>query len=66
VKLPGGSTWSWNAKTPLQAFLDAFETTDEDTRRTCLANHARQVRDHMKILSGKNYWEHFEARPSSS
>jgi DNA recombination protein RmuC len=52
-----------DAKTPLQAFLDAFETTDEDARRVCLANHARQVRDHMNTLSGKKYWEQFDATP---
>jgi DNA recombination protein RmuC len=63
VKLPGGKHVVVDAKTPLQAFLEAFETTDEDARRACLANHARQVRDHMKILSGKNYWEQFEATP---
>ncbi|MGC1975503.1 MAG: DNA recombination protein RmuC [Candidatus Sulfotelmatobacter sp.] len=63
VKLPGGKNVVVDAKTPLQAFLDAFETTDEDARRACLANHARQVRDHMKVLSGKNYWEQFEATP---
>jgi len=63
VKLPGGKNVVVDAKTPLQAFLDAFETTDEETRRACLANHARQVRDHMKTLAGKNYWEQFEATP---
>src|SRR5580698_5088153 len=63
VNLPGGKKVVVDAKTPLQAFLDAFETTDEDARRACLATHARQVRDHMKILSGKSYWEQFEATP---
>src|SRR5579871_1204116 len=63
VKLPGGKSVVVDAKTPLQAFLDAFETTDEEARRACLANHARQVRDHMKTLAGKNYWEQFEATP---
>jgi DNA recombination protein RmuC len=63
VNLPGGKHVVVDAKTPLQAFLEAFETNDEETRRTCLANHARQVRDHMKTLAGKNYWEQFESTP---
>jgi len=63
VKLPGGKSVVVDAKTPLQAFLDAFETTDEDARRVALANHARQVREHMNTLSGKRYWEQFEATP---
>src|SRR5258708_270095 len=63
VKLPGGKHIVVDAKTPLQAFLEAFETTDEDARRACLASHARQVRDHMNILSGKKYWEQFDATP---
>jgi DNA recombination protein RmuC len=63
VKLPGGKSVVVDAKTPLQAFLEAFETNDEEARRAALANHARQVRDHMKTLSGKNYWEQFEATP---
>ncbi len=63
VKLPGGKSVVVDAKTPLQAFLEAFETTDEHARRACLANHARQVRDHMDTLSGKKYWEQFETTP---
>ncbi len=63
VKLPGGKNVVVDAKTPLQAFLEAFETSDEEARRSSLAAHARQVRDHMKTLSGKNYWEQFETTP---
>jgi DNA recombination protein RmuC len=63
VKLPGGKHVVVDAKTPLQAFLEAFETSDEDTRRACLLNHSRQVREHMTRLSGKSYWEQFEATP---
>jgi DNA recombination protein RmuC len=63
VKLPGGKHVVVDAKTPLQAFLEAFETNDEEARRACLANHARQVRDHMKTLAGKSYWEQFESTP---
>lgn len=63
VKLPGGKHVVVDAKTPLQAFLEAFETSDESARRACLENHARQVREHINTLSGKKYWEQFDSTP---
>src|ERR1700724_2167486 len=61
VRLPGAKNVVVDAKTPLQAFLDAFEATDDDVRQARLADHARQVRDHMTRLSSKAYWEQFES-----
>lgn len=63
VKLPGGKNLVVDAKTPLAAYLDAMETQDEDVRRAKLADHARQVRDHMIKLGSKSYWEQFEHTP---
>jgi DNA recombination protein RmuC len=63
VKLPGGKKVVVDAKTPLQAYLEAIEAQDDDVRRARLADHARQVRDHMARLSSKSYWEQFEASP---
>ena len=57
VHLPGGKQIVVDAKTPLEAFLDAQDAADEDTRTTRLQAHARQVRDHMDRLGGKAYWE---------
>src|ERR1700692_2695352 len=63
VKLPGGKKVVVDAKTPLQAYLEAIEAPDDDVRRARLADHARQVRDHMTRLSSKSYWEQFDASP---
>jgi len=57
VKLPGGKNVVVDAKAPLQAYLDALETEDEDGKKTHLQNHARQIRDHMVNLGSKGYWE---------
>ena len=63
VKLPGGKNVVVDAKTPLQQYLEAVEATDDEVRRVKLGEHARQVRDHMRALASKSYWEQFESNP---
>lgn len=63
VSLPGDKRVVIDAKAPLQAFLDAHEAQDDATRKLALARHARHLRDHVKSLGSKAYWEQFEAAP---
>jgi len=63
VHLPNGRDIAVDAKAPLQAFLDAAAATTEDDRRAKLARHAQLVRDRMKELAAKAYWDQFDPAP---
>lgn len=63
VKLPGGKSLVIDAKAPLEAYLDSLELTDEAACRAKLADHARQIRDHINKLSLKQYWDQFDDTP---
>ena len=63
VRLPGGKNIVVDAKAPLAAYLEALEATDEDEKKRKLADHARQVRDHLRKLGQKAYWEQFRPSP---
>ncbi len=63
VHLPGAKQVVVDAKVPLQAFLDANDATDEESRRAHLVIHARQLRAHVDSLTKKTYWKQFENSP---
>ena len=63
VKLPGGKQLVVDAKAPLSAYLDALEAQDEGSRRAHLANHARQLRNHVAQLARKAYWDQLDHTP---
>jgi DNA recombination protein RmuC len=63
VRLPGRRTIVVDSKAPLQAYLEALDALDEETRRLRLQAHARQIRVHLQSLSSKSYWEQMELTP---
>ncbi len=63
VHLAGGRAVVVDAKVPLDAHLDALATDDPDEAATHLQRHARQVRQHVTVLSEKAYWRALPAHP---
>ncbi len=63
VKLPGGKNVVVDAKAPLAAYLESLEAPDEASRTEKLRTHARQIRDHLRALGQKSYWEQFNPTP---
>jgi DNA recombination protein RmuC len=63
VKLPGGKSLVIDAKTPMDAYLQAIEAPTEPERREKLMVHARNIKDHMKQLGAKSYWKQFQPAP---
>lgn len=63
VRMPESRTIVIDAKTPLDAYLDASEAADDEARRLALARHAVQVEQRVRELGQKSYWEQFEHSP---
>jgi DNA recombination protein RmuC len=63
VRMPEARDLVVDAKTPLDAYMDAIEASDDETRAAALARHARHVEQRVRELSLKSYWEQFENSP---
>jgi DNA recombination protein RmuC len=63
IQLPNGREIVVDAKTPLDAFLDASGNADPAAQKIRFEAHAQRVKAHLKELSGKAYWKQFEKAP---
>ena len=63
VRMPDHRELVVDVKTPLDAYLEAIEAKDDAQRKQRLEKHARNVRDHIRKLASKTYWEQFSKSP---
>ncbi len=63
VRMPDQRELIIDAKTPLDAYLNATQTTDAEIRDQSLVRHARNVRERMRELASKSYWSQFKNSP---
>ncbi len=63
VNLVGGRQVVVDAKVPLDAYLDATSTDDEEEQAAHLRRHVGQLRSHIDGLSSKQYWRSLSETP---
>ncbi len=63
VRMPDQRELVVDVKTPLDAYLSAAEAKDDAERKKGLERHAKNVRNHIRMLSSKAYWDQFERSP---
>jgi DNA recombination protein RmuC len=63
ISLPGGKNVVVDAKTPLEAYLEALDADEGEKRQAQLARHARHIKKHIGDLSRKAYWDLFDPSP---
>lgn len=63
VRMPDQRELIIDAKTPLDAYLNATQATDTNLREQSLVRHARNVRERMRELASKAYWSQFKNSP---
>ena len=63
INLPQQRQIVVDVKTPLDAYLDAYASEDDKQVKAKLAQHARQMKQRVRELAQKQYWEQFEQAP---
>ncbi|MBV8881029.1 MAG: DNA recombination protein RmuC [Planctomycetaceae bacterium] len=59
VRLPNHRDIVVDSKAVADGYFEALEAATDEARRICLSKHAAHLREQMRALSGKRYWEKF-------
>lgn len=63
IYYPGDKQVIVDAKTPLAAYLQSLEVTDESQRKQLLQEYVQQIKKQVSLLSNKQYWAQFKTSP---
>lgn len=63
VHVPGGRSIVVDAKTSMEAYLDALEAEDPSEKQGHILRHAQQVKTHVKQLASKEYQRNLTEAP---
>jgi len=63
VRMPDQRELVVDVKTPLDAYLEAVEASNDAQRKLGLQRHTRNLREHIRTLASKAYWAQFTASP---
>lgn len=63
IHLPSERHLVVDVKTPLDAYISATEASEPEEQEKYLAQHYRNVKQRIKELSLKQYWQQFERSP---
>jgi DNA recombination protein RmuC len=63
VRMPDGRELVVDAKTPLDAYLEAIEAPSDELKALALTRHAQQLEARVRELASKAYWNQFPKSP---
>jgi DNA recombination protein RmuC len=63
IHMPDGRDLVVDVKTPLGAYLEAVDATNDETRASALRRHGQLMAERVRTLAGKAYWAQFEKSP---
>ncbi len=63
VRVPGNKLLVIDAKVSLNAYQDAYEASDDATRKLALTAHVVSMKNHIQTLGAKSYQSQFDDAP---